>query len=50
MIVAALRGAEKDESSALTVQSLAELGRLRGVGPKTVESMRVGLHSGEALE
>ena len=43
VIVEALRGADEDQSNEIVVQSLAELGRLRGVGPKTVESMRVGL-------
>lgn len=42
-IVEALCGAHEDESSGLLVESLHELGRLRGVGPKTVESMRMGL-------
>ena len=49
VIVAALRDAD-EKSNAFTVQSLAEVGRLRGVGPKMVESMRVGLQLGEALE
>lgn len=42
-IVEALCGADEDESSDVVINSLHELGRLRGVGPKTVESMRMGL-------
>ena len=49
-IVAALRGADEGESNSFVVHSLAAVGRLRGVGPKTVESMRVGLQLGQALE
>ena len=43
IILEALREADKNESSEVVVESLDELGRLRGVGPKTVESMRMGL-------
>ena len=50
VIVAALRDVDEEKSIAFTAQSLAEVGRLRGVGPKMVESMRVGLQLGEALE
>ena len=50
VIVAALRDADEERSNAFTVQSLAEVGRLKWVGPKMVESMRVGLQLGEALE
>lgn len=32
-----------DQSNQTVVQSLTELGRLKGVGPRTVERMRVGL-------
>ena len=42
-IVEALCGADEDGSNEVVVKSLSELGRLRGVGPKTVESMRMGL-------
>lgn len=42
-IVEALCDAHEDESKEVLVNSLHELGRLRGVGPKTVESMRMGL-------
>lgn len=49
-IVAALRDADEERSNTFTVQSLAEVERLRGVGPKMVESMRVGLQLGEALK
>ena len=42
-IVEALCGADENESTEAVVKSLHELGRLRGVGPKTVESMRMGL-------
>ena len=45
-IVEALCGAEEDESHKIVIRSLRELGRLRSVGPKTVESMRVGLQTG----
>lgn len=34
------------EDDADSVQSLGQLGRLRGVGAKTVENMRIGLQSG----
>ena len=50
VIVAALRDADEEKSNTFMVQSLAEVGRLRGVGPRTVESMRIGLQLGEALE
>ena len=50
VIVAALRDADEENLNAFTVQSLAEMGRLRGVGPKMVESMRAGLQLGEALK
>ena len=46
----ALGGADRNESSEVVVESLDELGRLRGVGPKTVESMRMGLRFVSALE
>ena len=49
-IVAALHDADEKRSNAFTVQSLAEVGRLKGVGPKMVESMRVGLQLGKALK
>lgn len=42
-IVQALRDAGADESNEVIVESLEILGRLRGVGPKTVESMRMGV-------
>ena len=42
-IVEALCGADEGESNEAVVKSLEELGRLRGVGPKTVENMRMGL-------
>lgn len=42
-IAEALCGADEGESNEAVVKSLEELGRLRGVGPKTVESMRMGL-------
>ena len=48
-ILEALRGADKNESSEVMVESLDELERLRGVGSKTVESMRVGLQIVSAL-
>lgn len=43
-IVEAICGADDDESESkeVVVGSLGELGLLRGVGPKTVESMRMG--------
>ena len=50
VIVAALRDADEEKSNAFMVESLAEVGRLRGIGPKMVENMRVGLQLGEALE
>lgn len=43
IIVEALGSADEDQSNQTVVQSLTELGRLKGVGPRTVESMRVGL-------
>ena len=49
-ILEALCGADKNESSEVVVGSLDELGRLRGVGRKTVESMRMGLRFVSALE
>ena len=45
VIVEALGGADGDESIKVVVSSVGELGRLKGVGPKTVESMRMGLHT-----
>lgn len=45
-IVEALGGADEDELNKVVIRSLGELGRLRRVGPKTVESMRVGLQTG----
>lgn len=42
-IVEALCGADEDESNDVMVTSLHDIERLRGVGPKTVESMRMGL-------
>ena len=50
VIVAALRDADEEKSNAFTVKSLAQVGRLRGIGPKMVESMRVGLQLGETPE
>ena len=50
VIVAALRDADEEKSNAFMVESLAEVGRLRGIGPKMVENMRVGLQLEEALE
>lgn len=44
-IVEALRGADEDESNEVVIKSLHGLGRLKGVGPKTVESMRMGLQT-----
>lgn len=44
-IVKALCGADEDETNENVVKSLEELGRLRGVGPKTVENMRMGLQT-----
>ena len=49
-IVEALCGAHEDESSGALVKSLSELGRLRGVGPKTVERMRMGLQLTHVFE
>lgn len=49
-IVEALSGADEDESNEAAVTSLGELGRLRGVGPKTVESMRMGLQIVRGLQ
>ena len=49
-ILEALCGADKNELSEVVVESLDELGRLRGVGPRTVESMRMGLRFVSALE
>ena len=43
VIAEALGGADEDEPKEIVVQSLSELGRLKGVGPKTVESMWAGL-------
>lgn len=48
IIVEALGGADEDQSNQDVVQSLTELGRLKGVGPRTVESMRVGLQTLQA--
>ena len=42
-IVEALCGADEDEPNEIVIKSLHGLGRLRGVGPKTVENMRMGL-------
>lgn len=42
-IVQALRDADEDDSNEVIAESLEELGRLKGVGPKTVESMRMGV-------
>ena len=49
-ILEALCGADKNASSEVVVESLDDLGRLKGVGPKTVESMRMGLRSVSAFE
>lgn len=43
VIVEALCGADEDESNEVVIRSLHDLGRLKGVGPKTVENMRMGL-------
>ena len=42
-ILEALCGGEEDESEERMVQSLGQLGQLKGVGAKTVENMRIGL-------
>lgn len=47
-IVGALCGADEKETNEVVLRSLGELGRLKGVGPKTVESMRMGLQLASA--
>ena len=42
-IVEALCGADEGESNEVVIKTLHDLCRLRGVGPKTVERMRMGL-------
>ena len=45
MIVEALCGGEEEEEEEKVIGDLGELGRLKGVGAKTVENMRLGLGS-----
>ena len=48
-IFEALCCADQNGSNEFVVRNLRELGRLRGVGPKTVENMRMGLHMVQAF-
>ena len=45
IVEALLNGADEDGSNEIFIRSLHGLGRLRGVGPKTVENMRMGLQN-----
>ncbi|KAK4694901.1 hypothetical protein P7C71_g2756, partial [Lecanoromycetidae sp. Uapishka_2] len=49
-IIEALCAGEEDEEAGTAIYTLEQLGRLRGVGAKTVENMRIGLQSGLTVE